>query len=329
VRKAPALRGGELSDDAGRGVFLAVVEAGSFSAAARRLGTTTSAVSKRMARLERRLGARLVNRSSRHLAPTEAGRVFYERCRRIADDVAEAERAVRGYAEELRGVLRASAPLTFSQQHLVPLLPDFLAEHPALDVVLAAEDRFVDPIEEGVDLVIRTGRPGDSRLVQRKLAADRRVVCGAPAYFARHGTPREPGELAGHSCMRHALHAPAGRWVFEGPGGRVAVPVRGRFQVNHTGMIRDAAVAGLGVALLPLFAVADDLRARRLEAVLEAWRVPPEVAIYALFPGGRHLPPAVRAFVDFLAARLPARLGAAPRAAPGPEPAARRRKSTR
>jgi DNA-binding transcriptional LysR family regulator len=119
--------------------------------------------------------------------------------------------------------------------------------------------------------------------------------------------------------MRHALHAPAGRWVFEGPGGRVAVPVRGRFQVNHTGMIRDAAVAGLGVALLPLFAIADDLRKGRLEAVLEAWRVPPDVGIYALFPGGRHLPHTVRAFVDFLAARLPARLAAAP------EPSARRR----
>jgi len=308
VRKPPARRASEATDDAGRAVFLAVVEAGSFAGAARRLGTTTSAVSKRIAQLERRLGARLVHRSSRHMAPTDAGRLFYERCRRLADELADAERAVRGYAEELRGVLRVSAPLTFAQQHVVPLLPAFLAEHPALEVAIAAEDRFVDPIEEGVDLVIRTGRPGDSRLVQRKLAADRRVVCGAPDYFARHGVPRAPAELASHACMRHALHAAAGRWVFEGPGGRVAVPVRGRFQVNHTGMIRDAALAGLGVALLPLFAVADDLRAGRLKAVLEAWRVPPEVGIYALFPGGRHLPPAVRAFVDHLAKRLPARL---------------------
>jgi DNA-binding transcriptional LysR family regulator len=313
VRQRSAARPAPKSDDAGRATFVAVVEAGSFSAAARRLGTTTSAVSKRVARLEGQLGTRLLNRSSRRLATTDAGRSFFESCRRLGEELVAAERELRGPSGELRGVLRVSAPLTFSQQHLVPLLPAFLAEHPALDVAVAAEDRYVDPIEEGVDVMLRTGPPGDSRLLQRKLASDRRLVCGAPAYFARHGVPRTPGELASHACMRHALHGPGGRWVFEGPGGRVAVAVRGRLQVNHSGMIRDAAVAGLGVALLPLFAVGDDLRAGRLQAVLEDWRVPPEVGIYALFPAGRHQPPAVRAFVDFLAARLPARLASVTR----------------
>jgi DNA-binding transcriptional LysR family regulator len=299
------------TDDPARAVFVAVVEAGSFAAAARRLGTTTSAVSKRIAAIETRLGARLVHRSSRHLAPTQAGLAFYERCRRIADDVAEAERAVREGAGAPVGAVRVSAPLTFSQQHLVPLLPDFLAAHPRVDVVLVADDRYVDVIEEGVDLAIRTGALPDSGLVRRKLAFDRRVVCASPAYLAQHGAPRAPAELASHACMRHAghtQHGGAGRWTFEGPGGRASVPVRGRFQVNHTGMIRDAALAGLGVALLPLFAIGDDLRSGRLVALLEDWRVPPEVGIHALFPAGRSEPAAVRAFVEFLAARLPARL---------------------
>lgn len=292
------------------------MEAGSFAAAARRLGTTTSAVSKRIATLEQRLGVRLLNRSSRRLAPTGAGRLFYERCRRLLEELASAERAVRGYGEELRGVLRVGAPLTFAQLHLVPLLPEFLAAHPALDVALSAEDRFVDVIEHGLDLVIRTARPIDSGLKQRKLADDRRVVCASPAYLERAGVPRSPSELTRHSCMRHAYHTPAGRWVFEGAEGPVVVPVQGRVEVNHTGMIRDLALAGAGIALLPSFAVADDVRAGRLRALLEDWRVTPGAGIHALFPAGRQQPPALRAFVAHLAERLPARLrGAGPRAA--------------
>jgi DNA-binding transcriptional LysR family regulator len=207
-------------------------------------------------------------------------------------------------------VVRVSAPLTFSQLHLVPLLADFFAAQPRVDVALAADDRYVDVIEEGVDLVIRTGHLADSGLVRRKLADDRRVVCASPDYVARRGAPRLPADLAAHDCMRHAGHAGAGRWSFASAAGKASVSVRGRLHVNHTGMIRDAAVAGLGVALLPLFAIADDLRAGRLVPLLDGWRVVPDVGIHALLPGGRDAPAPVRALVDFLAARLPARLQA-------------------
>jgi DNA-binding transcriptional LysR family regulator len=291
-------------------VFQAVVEAGSFAAAARALGTTTSAVSKRIAAIESRLDVRLLNRSSRRLAPTQAGRAFYERCRRIAEEVADAERAAREDSRELSGVVHVSAPLTFSQLHLVPLLPDFLAAHPRVDVVLAADDRYVDVIGEGVDLVIRTGPLTDSSLVRRKLADDRRVVCASPAYVTDHGAPLAPGDLAGHPCMRHTGHAGAGRWAFANGKEKASVAVRGRLHVNHTGMIRDAALAGLGVALLPLFAIADDLRAQRLVPLLDGWRVVPDVGIYALLPGGRDAAAPVRALVEFFAAQLPARLQA-------------------
>jgi DNA-binding transcriptional LysR family regulator len=285
-----------------------VVEAGSLSAAARRLGTTTSAVSKRLARLEERLGTRLVNRSSRRLAPTQAGRRFYERCRRLADELSDAEREARALGAELRGVLRVGVPYTFGQQHLVPLLPEFLDAPAGVDVALVADDRYGDVIEAGLDLVIRTGLPGDSRLKQRKLADDPRVVCAAPAYLARHGTPRTPAELSAHTFMRHAYQRPAGRIAFQGPDGDVVVAVRGRVEANHTGMIRDLALAGAGIALLPRFAIVDELADGRLCALLEAWRVTPGTGVYALFPDGKHPAPALRAFVAHLAARLPARL---------------------
>jgi DNA-binding transcriptional LysR family regulator len=296
------------SDDADREMLLGVIESGSLSAAARRLGTTTSAVSKRLSRLEARLGVRLVNRSSRRLAPTQAGRRFYERCRRLADELSDAEREARALGAELRGVLRVGVPYTFGQQHLVPLLPGFLDAHPGLDVALVAEDRYGDVIETGLDVVIRTGPPGDSRLKQRKLADDPRVVCASPAYLARHGAPRTPGELSGHAFMRHAYHRPAGRIVFEGPDGDVVVAVRGRVEANHTGMIRDLALAGAGIAVLPRFAIVAELASGALQPLLDGWRVTPGTAIHALFPDGKHPAPALRAFVAHLAERLPSRL---------------------
>lgn len=313
MRKPSPPRRGAQSDDADRAILVAVVEAGSLAAAARQLGTTTSAVSKRLARLEQRLGARLVNRSSRRLAPTEAGRVFYERCRRVAAELAEAEREARGLGGELRGILRVGVPYTFGQQHLVPLVPEFLAANPGVDLTLVADDRYGDVIEGGLDLVIRTGLAGDSRLKQRKLADDPRTVCATPEYLARHGTPRTPSDLAAHVCMRHALQRPAGRWIFEGHDGSVVVSVRGRVEANHTGMIRDLVLAGVGLGLLPRFAVVDELSDGRLTAVLEDWRVTPGTGVFALFPDGKHPPAALRAFVAHLAARLPARLVVRPR----------------
>jgi DNA-binding transcriptional LysR family regulator len=303
------------SDDTDREVLLGVIETGSLSAAARRLGTTTSAVSKRLAKLEARLGVRLVNRSSRRLSPTQAGRRFYERCRRLSDELSDAEREARALGAELRGALRVGVPYTFGQQHLVPLLPEFLDAHPAMDFALVADDRYGDVIEAGLDLVIRTGLPGDSRLKQRKLADDPRVVCASPLYLARRGEPRTPSELAGHAFMRHAYQRPAGRIAFEGPDGDVLVAVRGRVEANHTGMIRDLALAGAGIALLPRFAIVDELAAGTLRVLLDDWRVTPGTAIYALFPDGKQPAPALRAFVAHLAARLPARL-ATSRAAP-------------
>lgn len=300
-------RGRRLDDLSEMLVFVRVVERGSFSAAARALGMTTSAISKRIAALERKLRTRLVHRTTRKLSTTDAGRALHERLRRLFADLEDAEREVVGLGSTLRGVVRVSASVTFGQLHLAPLVADFLIANPELRVELRLSDRYVDVVGEDFDLAIRAGRLADSSLIARKLAPDPRVVCAAPSYLERHGTPRAPAELARHNCMRHSLHDSTGIWSFDGPGGRLDVAVQGALQVDHTGAIREAVLRGLGIALMPMFAVAGEVRSGALRVLLEDYPLA-EMAIYALTPPGAHPTVKVRALVEFLSEKLPPRL---------------------
>jgi DNA-binding transcriptional LysR family regulator len=283
-------------------VFARVVAARSFSAAARELGMSKSAVSKQVSRLEAALGARLLNRSTRRLGLTEAGAVLYERCTRIVAELDAAGAELGRLRAAPAGLLRVSAPMSFGHRHVAPLLPEFLAAHPQLRVELALTDRFVDLIEERFDCAVRIAQLPDSSLVARRLAPARRVVCGAPAYFARRGVPRTPDDLRSHDCIDYTYLAAAGGWPFTVGGRLHRVPVRSRFATNNGEAMRAAALAGVGVALIPTFIVGDDLRAGTLQAVLadyETWNA----FVHAVYPPTPQVAPKVRAFVDFVAAR--------------------------
>jgi DNA-binding transcriptional LysR family regulator len=288
---------------AGMVVFARVIDAGSFTAAAGQLGMSKSAVSKAVAALEDRLGARLINRTTRRLALTEVGRAFYERCVRILAEAEEAELAVTHLQAMPRGTLRINAPLSFGILHLGPALPDFLLRHPELKVDLELTDRMVDLIEEGWDLAVRIADLPDSSLIARRIADNRMVVVAAPAYWDRHGRPQHPRDLAEHACITYTYAPNPNEWPFEGPEGRFAVRVDGQLRTNNGDVALETLLAGLGVDLLPCFLTGPHLASGRLEAVLTEWTPPPS-GIYAVYPHNRHLSAKVRAFVDFLVERL-------------------------
>jgi len=288
----------------GMAVFAKVVETGSFSAAARALGLSKSAVSKQVAALEARLGARLLNRTTRTLSLTDPGLAFHDRAVRILAEAEEAERAVSLLQSEPRGLLRVNAPVTFGVEHLAPLVARLMARHPELQVDLTLEDRMVDLVAEGHDVAVRIGRPADSSLIARKLAPSRRVVVASPDHVARHGAPQRPEDLRDHPCLRYAYMLRGDEWALCGPGGREAtVRVGGRLRANNGDALRCAAEAGLGVALMPTFIVGESLRAGRLVRLLPGWS-DEEGVVCAVWPTSRFLSPKVRALVDFLAEAL-------------------------
>lgn len=289
-------------------IFARVVEARSFTSAAKALGTTTSAVSKRIARLEERLGARLVERTTRKVSPTDVGVAFYERCARILTEIDDAEVAVAQFAHEPRGTLRLSVPVIIGELHIAPLVPELATRYPDIRLDLSLSDRHVNMLDEGFDMAVRVSSSmNDSSLVARKLAPVKDVVVAAPSYLKKHGTPRTPDELGSHECIRYSLLSPQRDWRFRVGGRDVSIPVRSRLQVNSGGAIREAAIAGLGLARLPNFAVSRALREGTLVAILED-HVVDNLGIFAVHPAGKQPRPTVRAFSDFLAAKLPARL---------------------
>jgi DNA-binding transcriptional LysR family regulator len=287
----------------GMAVFARVVEAHSFTAAARQLGMSKSAVSKAVAGLEDRLGARLLNRTTRRLSLTEVGRAFYERSARVVAEAEEAELAVTRLQGAPRGTLRVSAPVSFGILHLGPALPRFMERYPEVRLDIDFADRFVDLLDEGYDLAVRIGNLPDSSLVARRLAESRFVVCAAPGYWDRRGRPERPQDLAGHGCVTYAYHATPAEWAFDGPEGRIAVRVDGALRSNNGDVARQVALAGLAVVRLPAFIVGPDLAAGRLEAVLIDYE-PSPVGVFAVYPHNRHLSAKVRAFVDFLVERF-------------------------
>jgi len=284
-------------------VFAQVVEHKSFSAAATELRLSKSAVSKQIARLEDELGLRLLNRTTRKLALTDAGRTFYEHCARLVAEAEEAERAVVSLQAGPRGVLRVNAPMSFGVQHLAPVIPEFIARYPAVRVDMDFTDRFVDLIDEGYDLAIRIGELVDSSLVARRIAPARRIICASPGYLAKFGIPRHPRELSNHRCLLYSYLVTADEWRFRGAEGSFAVKVDGPFRANNGEALMRAALGDLGLILTPTFMVGRELAEGRLVPVLLDW-CDDASALHAVFPHRRHLSATVRAFVDYCAEKF-------------------------
>lgn len=291
----------------GMAVFARVAEANSFSGAARRLGLSKAAVSKQVARLERVLGVRLLNRTTRKLSLTEVGQAFYEHCARVVAEAEAAELAVSRLRSEPRGVLRLTAPAAFGHLHVAPAIPDFLDRHPELAVQMVMNDRTVDLAEEGFDVAIRVSSEPTGNLVARRLAPIRWVVCAAPQYLQRRGTPQTPHELAQHNCLFYSFLEGSADWGFTLQDGESAtVRVAGNFTVSNSEALREAVLRGLGVALLPTFTVGRDIQTGALQALLPDCtpRGTFGTDIYAVYLPTRYLSPKVRAFVDFFLERF-------------------------
>lgn len=285
-------------------VFIQVVDAGSFTAAADKLGLSKSVISKYVSRLENRLGARLLNRSTRKLSLTEVGRGFYQRSQQGLRELEEAEAEVSRLQAAPRGVLRINSPMSFGILHISPVLPEFLRLYPDLAVDMSLDDRRIDLVEDGFDLAIRIGDLPDSSLVARRLGPCRHVVCGTPAYFEQHGTPRTPDELRNHNAITFRYQDSPSEWHFVSPnGGSVRVPVSGTIQMNNSLGLREALLQDAGITLTPSFVVGADIKTGRLKAVLTEYRAL-ELSIYAVYAERRHLSPKVRAFIDFMNNRI-------------------------
>jgi DNA-binding transcriptional LysR family regulator len=283
----------------GMRTYVAVVSDGSFSRAAERLGMSPQLVSKYVARLESRLGARLINRSTRRLSITEVGQAYFERCKDVLADIDEMESAVGDAAAAARGTLRINAPMTFGTMHLSRAIAEYQCRQPEVSVDLTLDDRVVDIVSEGYDVAIRIGRLRESSLVARKLAPVRLVVCGSPDYLAERGVPDTPQDLKDHECLRYTLSSDPDRWEFRHGDGAYAAKINGSFLANNGDAIRLAALAGNGLALQPMFIVGDDIRAGRLQVALQDYEVEP-MGVYAVYAHRQYLSGKVRTFVDFL-----------------------------
>ncbi len=288
---------------AGMAVFAKVAEKQNFTAAARDLGVSKSAVSKQIQRLEDRLGVRLLNRTTRRLHLTESGQAFYERARRVVEEAEEAELAVTRLHGEPRGTLRINAPMTFGIQHLTPCLPDFLNRYPDLDVDISYNDRKIDLIEEGYDVGIRISDMDDSSLIARKLSPCRVAVVASPQYWDQNGRPSHPNDLKDHSCLIYEHRRTPGEWSFSGPEGTFTVNVSGRVKSDNGDALVQMARAGLGVYQCPTFMCGEFISSGELERVLSDY-VPSSISAYAIWPHNRHLSAKVRTFVDFLVERF-------------------------
>lgn len=283
-------------------IFVATVERGSFSAAARKLGLSKQLISRRVMGLEERLGVQLLIRTTRKLSPTELGLDYADRARRILAEVVEADEAMANHLSTPRGTLRLTAPLSFGVLHLTPLLTGFLTLHPGAKIDLDLTDRHVDLIAEGFDMAIRIGQLEDSSLKARRLAPVHMVVCASPDYLRRFGTPRSVQDLEGHNCLAYR-HTKGTHWWLSLKGKLEPVPVDGPYVANNGEALRDAAIAGLGITQLPTFIVRSELDARRLVTVLDPL-APPEASAYAVYPAHRQRSVLVRTFTDYLVAAL-------------------------
>jgi DNA-binding transcriptional LysR family regulator len=289
----------------GMQVFARVAQLGTLSAAARALGMSQTMATKHLAGIEDRLGVKLMHRTTRRLTLTEAGRRYLEAAERIIAEVQDAEASAAAERVDPRGMLRVNASVSFGWRELAPLIPEFSATYPAVEVDLGLNDRFIDLIEEGWDVAIRIGALTESTMIARKIAPCGVVVCAAPSYLAERGTPRSVNDLAGHNCLGYTLSRAFGpdHWPF-GTDGKVVVPIKGDVRASSGDALWAIALAGQGLVYLPTFLVAPDLRAGRLVSVTLDHPTMDLPGIYALYPADRRPPAKVRAFIDFLVSRF-------------------------
>jgi DNA-binding transcriptional LysR family regulator len=284
-------------------VLVRVVEQGSFAGAARLLGVPRSTVSRRISALEERLGVRLLQRTTRRLALTDAGAAYFERAGRAVQELADAEAAVSELGADPQGKLRVTAPIDFGTLYLPALVTEFCRRHPKVEFELDLGARPADLVREGFDLAFRGGTLPDSSLVARKLGEVRRVLFASPAYLAERGRPETPADLALHHCLRFTNDPSPARFRLQGPEGETSVATQGPLACNDFSFLRGAVIAGLGIALLPSFLCAEDVAAGRVEPVLPSYRGD-SAKMHLLYPTGRHLPAKTRVFRDFILERL-------------------------
>ncbi|KAB2850622.1 MAG: LysR family transcriptional regulator [Hyphomicrobiaceae bacterium] len=288
-------------------MFVAVVAAGGFSSASRRLRVPLATVSRKVSELEQHLGARLLNRTTRSVTLTESGQHFLEACRQILDQLSEAERTASGEYKSPRGELVLTAPIVFGRLHALPVVIEFLKAYPDVDVQLVLVDRNVDLLDEHVDLAVRIGELPDSTMMSTRIGSIRRVVCASPAYLAERGTPRHPRDLVAHDCVTVSALASPKAWSFRDGRREVEFVVRSRLTVTTVEAAIDAAVAGHAETRVLSYQVAEAIRCKRLVAILVDYQ-PDAVPVSLVYPSGRFLPIKLRAFLDFAGPRLKSRV---------------------
>jgi DNA-binding transcriptional LysR family regulator len=283
-------------------VFIHVVETGSFSAASERMGLSRAAASKYVSQLEEHLGGRLLNRTTRHVSTTESGRLYFERCKEILHNLEEADGMVSGLSGQPRGTLRISCPTYFASKHLLPLLHDFNQHYPAVNVELMCAERIVDLVDEGYDLAIRITDAPDPELIARRLARCRHVIVASPGYLANSPPLSHPEDLQRHACIMYAYTA-GGIWPLTKEGKKVSIKISPTVKTNNPDVLLEAAVSGMGVALMPSFLASDTVRSGALQLVLEDYQTI-EMNIYVVYASRHHLPAKIRVFIDYLKDRI-------------------------
>ncbi|WP_322032069.1 LysR family transcriptional regulator [Paraburkholderia sp. J76] len=284
-------------------VFVRVVERGSFAAAAEEFRISAAMAGVHVRTLEERLGARLINRTTRRHSVTEIGRLYYDRCKQILADVVDAEASAAQLKARPQGRLKVATPVSFGVHAIAPSCQDYMAGNPEVSIDLVVSDRPVDMLEEGIDVAIRIGELEDSSMIARPLMPYRSLICAAPDYLRTHGTPLQPSDLSGHRCLGFAHPVASKEWTLHGPQGAIRVPVSLALTVNNGEALRMAALSGLGIVMQPEILLRDDLRAGRLVALLREFQ-PRPIPMHVLTFPDRKPTPKVRSFVDFLCARF-------------------------
>jgi len=283
----------------GIAVFVAVIKASSFTAAAETLGRSTSYISKEITRLEKRLGSRLLNRTTRTISLTDTGRAYFERCEQIVIDAENAQRSINQLQDTPRGLLRVNAPNSFSQKKLMELLPCFLNEYPEIQLEVEFNDRIIDVVAEAFDVVVRVGQHKDSNLVARQLSRTKSVIVASPSYIKQHGTPKVAADLAEHHCIAYSLLPSPTNWEFKKDGKVSHVTIKPRALCNTAELEVSMVKQGIGITRLPLFCCEEEIKTGELISIMQDYD-PIELGIYAVYPHRQYLTPKVRAFVDFL-----------------------------
>jgi DNA-binding transcriptional LysR family regulator len=283
--------------------FVKVVELGSFSEAGRQLRLSRSAISKYVSDLEQSLGVQLLNRTTRHASPNESGQAYFERALNILSEIDAADQAVTQLQATPRGLLRVNGPMSFGTLQLGPAIADFMALYPELQIQLVLSDEQIDPMQDGFDITLRIADLESSSLIARKIVPIGRVICASPDYLAKHGTPQHPNDLRSHSLLTYGFLLTGNQWKLTGKDGDHWIQPRWTLCANNAEVLRDAAIKGRGVALLPSFLAAEALRAQALRSFLSEYSAPP-LTLYAIYPPTRHLAVKVRLFIDFLADRF-------------------------